>query len=157
MNLARLSYYLVLVVFLSSCNKQEAEEELIETCVEGWVDIEDSSTIYFEKCPQRLTNCTKTFRLYINVLQFWPDGAGTLTVRNINNGVVEEFSRELLLYRHREQIIMNHDRRYNFTHEVTVDLPSDRCEVNGQKYRYTFEIDIPCDGYADLAFDICDP
>jgi len=153
-----LPYMFLSLILFTSCSKDEPEDELIETCIEGWIESADGSSIYYEKCPQRLNDCEKTFRIYINVFDLWTDGPGKLIVRNIENGnVIDEISREVLLYRHREQIQMIHDKRFNFTHEVTIELPTESCRVNGKLLSYTYEVTLPCNGYANLDFDICDP
>ena len=146
---------LILILFLVSCNKDEPEAEEERTCIEGWVDHANGDGFSFEKCPQNLTECTKILKIFINVIGYWNDGPGVLTIRNIENGYSEEFRREQLIYRHRFQIKLSYNRKHNYTHEVTLELPSNSCTINGEEFIYTFAFDIPCDEYADLKFDIC--
>lgn len=147
---------LIILGCLSACQKEkEPEPEPPETCIEGWMTNTGSNEIYYESCPQSLEFCSKTFRISINVVGEWVGGPGTITVRNIENGVVEEFSKTQHIYSHRYQIKMTFAKSHKYTHEVTMELPSDACTINGQLRSYTYEVDIRCGTWKNLVFDIC--
>ena len=126
-----------------------------ETCFEGWVENTDGQGLSFQKCRQNITECSKILKIFINVSGYWDEGPGVLIIRNIENGQFEEFRREQLIYRHRFQIKLSYNRIHNYTHEVSLILPSNRCTINGEEFIYTFTFDTPCDSYSDLKFDIC--
>jgi len=138
-----------------ACNNDEPEILETETCLEGWVENETGNGIYYRKCPQNLTKCTKTLKMFLNVMGEWQEGPGLLIIRNFANGQVEEIRREEQITSQRYELIMTLDRSQHYTHEVTLELPSSNCTINGQFYFYTYVFDIPCDGFAHLKYDIC--
>ena len=152
-----LPHLFLLSLLVVACNNDtvELQEEEKETCIEGWIESDKAYGIYYQKCPQDLSNCNKTLKVFINLIGDWEDGPGLLIIRNIENGQVEEFRREQPIERYRYELRMSFDRIHNYTHEVTLELPSASCTINNEFYFYTFTFDIPCDGFEHLRFDIC--
>lgn len=155
MNFAKFPYFFVLVVLLSSCSKDEGENEPRETCLEGWVKYGDNNEISYDKCPQTISDCNIYLKIGMDVGAAWKDGAGLLIIRNIENGYIEEIRRELPIYSHRLQIKMSFDRSHDFTHEVTLELPTNGCKINEQFYSYSYVFDAPCNSFVDISFKIC--
>lgn len=155
MDLVKLSCLLTILVLFGSCNEEVKEEEPGETCVEGWEPIENDNEIYYNKCPSRISDCVVYLKIGLDVGRSWTDGPGVLIIRNIENGVTEEIRKEQQLYSHRFQIKMSYDRSHQYVHEVTLELPTDKCKINGEFFSYTYEFDVPCDTFVDAAFHIC--
>jgi len=155
MNFTKLPYFIAFVVLISSCNQDESVNEPGETCLEGWELYGNTGEISYEKCPQTDSECNIYLKVGMDVGAAWKDGAGLLIIRNIEKGYIEEFKRELPIYSHRLQIKMSFDRSHDFTHEVTLELPTNGCEINGQLYSYTYAFDTPCDSFVDISFKIC--